>query len=62
MATLIALKTEIEHTLNLTHPLRFTFAGAQEAHLLAKELAEARVGVILTIPRPLPMLWESRRM
>ena len=62
MATLIALKGEIERTLKLEKPLRFTFSGAMEAHLLAKELAKAHIGVILTFPKPLPMLWESRRM
>ena len=62
MATLIALKAEVERTLKLQTPLHFTFSGAMEAHLLAKELAKAQIGVILTFPKPLPMLWESRRM
>ena len=39
-----------------------TITGATEAHFLAKELAEANVGVILTPARPLPANWEKRRM
>ena len=62
MATLVALKYEVERKLALAHKLRFTFVGAMEAHLLARELGEAGVGVILTMPRPLPMFWDSRRM
>ena len=62
MATLIALKVKVERELNLRSPMRFTFAGAQEAHLLANELAEAGVGVILTYSRPFPLWWEMRRM
>ena len=39
-----------------------TITGATEAHFLAKVLAEANVGVILTPARPLPANWEKRRM
>lgn len=39
-----------------------TIAGAAEAHLLAKELSKASVGVILTPARPFPYAWEYRRM
>jgi hypothetical protein len=42
--------------------LRFTITGATEAHFLARELAEAGVGIILTPLRPLPMSWEKRKM
>jgi hypothetical protein len=42
--------------------LRLTIAGATEAHFLARELAEAGVGIILTPLKPLPMSWEKRRM
>ncbi|TFK91320.1 composite domain of metallo-dependent hydrolase [Polyporus arcularius HHB13444] len=62
MATLISLKSEIEDKLALDRPLRFTFTGGGEAHLLAKELGQAGVGVVLTQPRPFPRSWETRRM
>jgi len=65
MATLLRLKAEIEHKVfsetNLHKELKFTFAGATEAHLLARELRHARVGVLVH-PRPFPYTWESRRM
>jgi hypothetical protein len=60
IATLIELKREFEaHT---GHPLRMTVAGATEAYLLASELAEAGVGVVLTRARPFPKTWERQRM
>ena len=42
--------------------IKLTFAGASEAHLLAKEIGEAGIGVLLTRPRPFPNVWEQRRM
>ncbi|KAI0354145.1 composite domain of metallo-dependent hydrolase [Trametes cingulata] len=60
MATLISLKSEVERELGTR--LRFTFTGASEAHLLAAEIAEADIGVILTRARPFPHNWESRRI
>jgi hypothetical protein len=60
MASLIRLKKEAESHSGKT--IRFTFSGGSEAHLLAKEIAAAGVGVILTSPRPFPSTWESRRM
>jgi hypothetical protein len=44
-----------------TQKLKFTFSGATEAHLLARELRHAGVGVLVH-PRPFPYTWESRRM
>ncbi|KAG8904908.1 hypothetical protein FRC01_008549, partial [Tulasnella sp. 417] len=32
------------------------------AHLLAKQLADARVGIIVSRARSFPMTWDSRRM
>ena len=50
IATLIALKKEVEeHT---GKALKLTIASASEAHLVADELAEAGVGVIVTPARP----------
>jgi hypothetical protein len=60
IATLIALKREFEtHT---GYPLRLTITGATEAHLLASELAEAGVGVVLVPTRPFPETWQQQRM
>ncbi|PPQ65659.1 hypothetical protein CVT26_000291 [Gymnopilus dilepis] len=60
MASLINLKKEVEERSGTT--LRVTFTGANEAHLLAKEIADAGVGVILNPSRPFPGTWKSRRI
>ncbi|KAH9853225.1 carbohydrate esterase family 9 protein [Lenzites betulinus] len=60
IATLIALKAEVEHELG-TH-LKLTLSGAHEAHLLAAELRAADIGVILAPARPFPKSWETRRI
>lgn len=60
MATLITLKKEIEKESGTN--IRLVFSGANEAHLLAKEIGEAGVGIILNPSRPFPGTWKSRRM
>lgn len=60
IASLIELKKEI-HTHTGTD-IQLTVSGAAEAHLLAKELGEAGVGVVLTPSRPFPDDWESKRI
>ena len=60
MATLIELKAGLDSQLNGSKT-KFTFVGANEAHLLAKEIGEAGVGVILSPARPFPGDWKSRR-
>jgi len=60
MATLIMLKQEVET--NSRGEIRLTISGASEAHLLAKDLGEANIGVILSPPRSSPLVWEQRRM
>ncbi|KAG6903044.1 hypothetical protein C0995_007477 [Termitomyces sp. Mi166 len=60
MASLIRLKREIEDYSGYT--IKFTFTGANEAHLLAKEIGEAGIGVILAPSRPFPGTWKSRRI
>lgn len=60
IATLILLKQEVEATLR--REIRLTINGASEAHLLAKHLGEANIGVILSPPRSSPLVWEQRRM
>ncbi|KAJ7600925.1 carbohydrate esterase family 9 protein [Mycena floridula] len=60
MASLLVLKAEIEQKWG--HTLRMVFTGATEAHLIAKEIGEAGVGVIVTAPRPYPTIWEYQRL
>ncbi|KAF8070512.1 carbohydrate esterase family 9 protein [Lyophyllum atratum] len=60
MASLIHLKQEVEKQNG--NAIRLTFTGASEAHLLAKEIGAAGVGVILAPSRPFPGTWESRRI
>ncbi|KAF8161156.1 carbohydrate esterase family 9 protein [Crassisporium funariophilum] len=60
IATLIILKKEVEH--QTKNEIRLTITGATESHLLAKELGEANVGVILSPSRPFPYTWEDRRI
>ncbi|KAH6910348.1 amidohydrolase [Coprinopsis sp. MPI-PUGE-AT-0042] len=60
IATLITIKQQTEVETGVS--IRMTITGASEAHLLAKELANARVGVILSPSRPFPMTWEQRRI
>lgn len=60
IATLIVLKKEVE--VEVEKEIRLTITGGAEAHLLAKEIAEANVGVILNPSRPFPYVWEDRRM
>ena len=60
IATLAILKSEVEVETHKT--VKLTITGGTEAHLLAKELAEAHIGVILSPSRPFPDVWEDRRM
>lgn len=60
MATLLYLKSQYERSSG--NRIRLTFAGASEAHLLAEEIGEAGVSVILTSPRPYPGTWEQQRI
>lgn len=60
IATLILLKKEVEAKYR-SH-VQLTIVGGLEAHLLAKELAAAKVGVLQVPSRPFPTVWERRRM
>jgi hypothetical protein len=60
IATLIVLKREVERETRKT--MKMTITGAAEAYMLAKELSESGVGVILNPARPYPYVWEGRRM
>lgn len=60
IATLIVLKKEVETRTGQS--MKLTITGGLEAHLLAKHLAEANIGVIQISSRPFPTYWEKRRM
>ncbi|KZT72052.1 carbohydrate esterase family 9 protein [Daedalea quercina L-15889] len=60
IATLILLKREVEKAYG--NIVKMTVTGAQEAHILAKEIAEAGVGVIQTLSKPFPSEWEGQRI
>jgi hypothetical protein len=60
IATLISLKKEVERARKSS--VKLTLVGASEAHILAKELHEANVGIILNPSRPFPHEWEERNM
>jgi len=60
MASLITLKKDVEKVHG--KDIQLTFSGANEAHLLAKEIGEANIGVILNPSRPFPGTWRSKRM
>lgn len=42
--------------------IQLVLVRASEAHILAKEIAEAGVGVILIPPRMYPGTWDSKRV
>ncbi|HEV7738116.1 MAG TPA: hypothetical protein VGO47_12200 [Chlamydiales bacterium] len=60
IASVLRLKQEVEEARHVR--LRLTLVGAEEAHLLAREIADADVGVILVPVRPFPKTWAARRM
>ncbi|KAF9055504.1 hypothetical protein BDZ89DRAFT_1088087 [Hymenopellis radicata] len=60
MATLLILKAQVEDKIGSR--MRMVFSGATEAHLLAQEIAQAGVGVILNPVRPIPLTWDERRI
>ena len=59
IASLIKMKKEVESQTGFD--MKLTITGASEAHLIATEIAEAGVGLILD-PRPFPAQWEGRKM
>ncbi|KAH8913499.1 hypothetical protein BT69DRAFT_1194886, partial [Atractiella rhizophila] len=60
MASLLRLKKEVETAVG-AGSIKMVFAGAVEAHLIAEEIVEAGVGVILTMPRCSPAEWDYMR-
>jgi imidazolonepropionase-like amidohydrolase len=66
IASLLRLKSTIDAYIQAsntksTTSLRLIILGAAEAHLLAPELAAAKVGVILAPPFPYAESWDQRR-
>ncbi|KIP04854.1 hypothetical protein PHLGIDRAFT_129239 [Phlebiopsis gigantea 11061_1 CR5-6] len=60
IATLVLLKREVE--VRVGNAIHLTITGGLEAHLLAKELGQANIGVIQVQSRPFPTTWEKRRI
>jgi hypothetical protein len=60
MASLIDIKKKIETEYGTI--MQMTFTGASEAHILAKEIGDAKVGIILNPARPYPATWKRKRM
>lgn len=60
ISTLLRVKADVEKA-NSGKPLHVAIHGGAEAHLVAKELATADVGVILSAAQPLGMSWDARR-
>jgi hypothetical protein len=60
IASLLMLKAESEGLTGTK--IKMTLSHATEAHLLAKEIAQAGVGVVLVPTRPFPYVWECRRV
>lgn len=60
IASLLRLKEQIDESLS-NSTIRLVLLGGAESHLLAKELAEASVGVILAPLYPYGASWDQRR-
>ncbi|BEJ10967.1 hypothetical protein CspHIS471_0103890 [Cutaneotrichosporon sp. HIS471] len=55
IAALIRLKRTVP-------AMRLTISGAQEAWILADELAAENIGVVVAAPRAFPFMWDQRRI
>ncbi|TFK25665.1 composite domain of metallo-dependent hydrolase [Coprinopsis marcescibilis] len=62
ISTVIELKKEVDSRLSGGRKTQFTLVGANEAHLIAKEIGAAGIGVILNPARPYPEDWKSQRI
>jgi hypothetical protein len=60
IATLIALKKEVDTATGQS--LKLTLVGAAEGHLLAHEIGQAGIGVILVPSRSFPSTWQKKDM
>ncbi|KAL2206186.1 carbohydrate esterase family 9 protein [Sarocladium strictum] len=65
IATALRIKSEVESELSSNNDkapkLRIAIIGGAEAHILAKELAEANVGVIVSPAQSTGDTWDARR-
>ncbi|EKG19830.1 Amidohydrolase 1 [Macrophomina phaseolina MS6] len=59
IASLLRVKSEVEHAVHAD--IRLTLVGAAESHLVAKELADAGVGVVLAPLLQYSQSWDQRR-
>ncbi|KAK7470199.1 hypothetical protein VKT23_001637 [Stygiomarasmius scandens] len=62
MASLIHLKKEVEGTLGTGREIKIVFDRAAEAHLVAEQIGQAGIGVILSPVRAFPSTWEQKRI
>ncbi|KAI0367317.1 carbohydrate esterase family 9 protein [Pilatotrama ljubarskyi] len=60
IASVIVLKSEVEAELG--SPINVTIIGATEAHLLARQISDAGIGVVVSPTRPFPSKWAQRRL
>ncbi|EPQ56066.1 hypothetical protein GLOTRDRAFT_15437, partial [Gloeophyllum trabeum ATCC 11539] len=60
ISSLLLLKREVEAETRT--PIKLTLLGASEAHLLAPEIADAGVGVVVAPVRSAPYTWDQRRI
>ncbi|KAG8958226.1 hypothetical protein FRC03_009340 [Tulasnella sp. 419] len=60
IAKILKLKQEVEAESG--DRVRLAFFGGLESHLVAREIAEAGAGVIVSPPRAFPLAWQSRRV
>ncbi|KAI0761058.1 hypothetical protein BD413DRAFT_486566, partial [Trametes elegans] len=54
------LRSEVEA--DLGNKIKVTLVGATEAHLVAPEIGEANIGVLIAQTRPFPHNWEEWRL
>ena len=59
LASLVVLKADVEERRGTR--MRVVVAGGAEAHLVARELGAAGVGVVLLPVRAAPGTWDTRR-
>ncbi|EJD52321.1 hypothetical protein AURDEDRAFT_111071 [Auricularia subglabra TFB-10046 SS5] len=60
-ADIVASLIELKNDIGRDSKLKLAISSAAEAHLLAKELASANIGII-AFPRTYPVTWDQRRV
>lgn len=61
IAATLAVKKEVEAASSSSSPIRLVILGGAESHLVAKELASAKAGVILAPLQSYATTWDQRR-